>query len=339
MSKVEIILKKYVKELNENKESKKINEYEDLLSDEIENLVNIQDFYQLKLENIISIVEKVEFEEIEENKGIDGCISLIQKIIQETQKIHQKETILLLNSIHISRCSFNVDSCISILKEFETSEICFVLCDLLNPELVTRNYEEELSLKEKEIKKLQTELSNLKQKYLEYPPITAKPADYESDIFQAIEQNKFDSVRYLHETQNIDKEIKGNYDRTPLHYACEKGNLPIVKYLIEKQHVNILSRDKENNTPLHLACWYSGIDVVKYLIETQHIDKEIKGCNDYTPLHQACYKSNLPIIKYLIEKQNVNILSRDKYNNTPLDIAKENNKESVIQYLHQIGNN
>ena len=149
MWKVEDILNQYVNALNDKQD---VNDYEDLLSNEIENLVNITNFYELKLENILSIVEKVEFEEIEENKGIDRCISLIQKIIQETSKISKKESILLLNSIHISECSFNVDSCISILKEFGTSEICSLICDLLNPQLVSRNFEEELLVKDMEIK-------------------------------------------------------------------------------------------------------------------------------------------------------------------------------------------
>ena len=81
MSKVEDVLNQYVNALNDKQD---VNNYEDLLSNEIENLAKI-----------LSIVEKVEFEEIEENKGIDRCITLIQKIIQETSKIYKKESILL----------------------------------------------------------------------------------------------------------------------------------------------------------------------------------------------------------------------------------------------------
>ena len=153
MSKVETFLNKYKKSLKGNKNPDEISDREELLSKEIEKLSNIKQFYELNLENILSIVEKVDFEEIESNHGIQGCISIIQKLIQETTKTYPEQSILLLNSIHISRFSysFDVNSCISIIKEFIHSDICCILSDLLNPQLVTRNYEYELSLKDKEI--------------------------------------------------------------------------------------------------------------------------------------------------------------------------------------------
>ena len=52
-------------------------------------------------------------------------------------------------------------------------------------------------------------------------------------------------VQYLIEKQNIDIDIKGYQEQTPLHYACYEGHLPIVEYLISKG-ANIEANDKYN---------------------------------------------------------------------------------------------
>ena len=71
-------------------------------------------------------------------------------------------------------------------------------------------------------------------------------------------------VQYLIEKQNVDKDIKGIDEKTPLHYACENGFLPIVEYLITKG-ANIEAKDNNGKTPLDLASNEGRIDVVKYL--------------------------------------------------------------------------
>ena len=41
-------------------------------------------------------------------------------------------------------------------------------------------------------------------------------------------------VQFLIEQQNINKELRGYHNQTPLHYAC-LNHLPTVKYLIEQK--------------------------------------------------------------------------------------------------------
>ena len=59
-------------------------------------------------------------------------------------------------------------------------------------------------------------------------------------------------VQYLIEKQNVDKDIKGLCDGTPLHYASEWGETEIVKYLVSKG-ANKNAKDKDDKTPYDLA--------------------------------------------------------------------------------------
>ena len=41
-------------------------------------------------------------------------------------------------------------------------------------------------------------------------------------------------VKYLIVKEIVDIDIKGEYERTSIHYAYERGHHPVVKYLISK---------------------------------------------------------------------------------------------------------
>ena len=61
----------------------------------------------------------------------------------------------------------------------------------------------------------------------------------------------------------VAKDESGNY---VIHYAAEGGLLPIVQYLIEKQNIDKDIRGWKERTPLHVASIYNHIEVVKYLV-------------------------------------------------------------------------
>ena len=80
-------------------------------------------------------------------------------------------------------------------------------------------------------------------------------------------------VQYLIEKQNVDKDIKGYDDETPLHCACKGGHLSIVEYLISKGANIEAKTDLLGQTPLHIASSNGRTPIVKYLIS--------KGANKY----------------------------------------------------------
>ena len=93
--KIEQILIKLENEIKGECKKEVINTYEDLLSEEIEELSTNDFFFHLPLNNIFSVISKVDFSEIEEN---DKTIEIIQNIIKNIINKHfeEKETILIL---------------------------------------------------------------------------------------------------------------------------------------------------------------------------------------------------------------------------------------------------
>ena len=65
------------------------------------------------------------------------------------------------------------------------------------------------------------------------------------------------------EKQNVDKDVKGSFNNTPLHDACWKGPLSIVEFLISKG-----AKIEENgNSLIHFASKSALLPIVQYLIE------------------------------------------------------------------------
>ena len=156
-----------------------------------------------------------------------------------------------------------------------------------------------------------------------------KPNDFEPDIFKACKEAKLLSVRYLIEHQNVDIDIKDEYRRTPLHWACEKGHLPIVEYLISKG-ANVNERDRLGNFVIHSACLNGGhLPIVEYLC-SKGADIEAKDAfYKRTPLHWASYWGKTEIVKFLVSKgANKNVV--DSSGKTPYELANQNEIKNIL---------
>ena len=319
-----------------------ISSYENQLSENIEELVNIPSFYQLPLKNILSVVSLVSFDDV----GVN-VVNLIRRIIHNTILQHEKEkeTILLLQNINTEFCELNLEECIRIIQTVSNCDICNRLGQeyLQFTQLPERDLEFELKEKDQEIEKLKEELRSIKkdddyQEYvrllmIDFPPITAKPADYEPDIFKACKEGNLPSVQYLLEVEKTDKLQKNEEGDSILNVAAKNGSLTIVQYLIENQKIDKDIEGQFGCTPLHSASSNGQLIIVEYLIARAGVDKNIQTKNGDTALHYACNKGHFPIVKYLIEKASADYERKNKYGITGLHFACQNGHFNIAEYL------
>ena len=368
------ILKKLHNEINGSNKPDSISSYEEIVAENISEFSKIDSFFTLPLQNIFSILSKIDFSEIESN------IKIIQNITKSTiaYHMHEKEVLFLLEIIKIEDCSFNMENCIQIIELFSNSDICVKIGQLYHENIKLldgRDMKYELEQKENEIERLQNQLKIYQDlnspllNRLKFPAINQKPKDYEPDIHKACSLGKFKSVQYMIEWENVDANLKDINGKTPLHYACEKCHIPIVEYLIEIAKVDIKVVDKTNITPLlyalrtgniklinyliqkldlpklpsnfqpniFIACASNDLSSVKYIIENIGEIQNIKDQEGKTPLHYAAKNGSLQLVKYLVEECNANVNIPDKLYKTPLEYAISQKNDEIKTYLESKG--
>jgi ankyrin repeat protein len=117
---------------------------------------------------------------------------------------------------------------------------------------------------------------------------------------------------YFFSDKNIDINIRGYQEKTPLHYATAISNIKIVKYLVANK-ANINAKDSKGRTPLQLIGHSSilltkATDIAKLLIHcganVNNLDKEGKSVLDYfykikTGGDDEMSRSKQKLIKYI----------------------------------------
>ena len=338
------IVKNLEEEINGQKRKDIIKLLEEQLSENIEELSKNQIFFNLPLNNIFSVISKVDFDEIDE---IGKLIEIIQNITKNIVKSHfeEKETILILQNLNTTTIYLSVEEIFSILELITNCPILVKLCHLYKEQnkLPEKDYEYELEQKELEIEKLKAAINNLnipsptEELTTNFSPITKQPTDYERNIFQACKKGKLTSVQWLIEKEGEDtNKREENIEWAPLHYSCLKGHLSIVQYLISKG-ANIEAKTKDEWTPLHYASLNGNLSVVEYLI-LKGANIEAKTKDEWTPLHYASEKGHLSIVEYLVSK-GANIEAKTKDEWTPLHYSSLNGHLSIVEYLVSKGAN
>ena len=334
-------IKKLSEEITEYNRQEKIEKYETKLSKNVEELSKIEDFYNLPLKYIFSIISKIDFSLLEE---IDETIEMIQNIIKNIINKHfeEKETILILQNINFTTISFfSFEEILSILELIKNCPILVNFCNLYKEQnkLVDKDYEYEILQKDKEIEQLKNQLNPVSldqsegQICITFLPITKKPIDYEPDLYRACENGKLTSIQWLHEKENVDIRNYTFIDKdTPIHSAAKNGYLDIVQYLIENQKVdvNITGYDDER-TALHWSCLRGYFPIVQYLL-SRGANVESKNKYEETPFHFASWNGQLQIVQYLHSK-GANIEAKTKSGYTPLHYACQNNNLPIVKFL------
>ncbi|XP_070546143.1 26S proteasome non-ATPase regulatory subunit 10-like [Ptychodera flava] len=95
--------------------------------------------------------------------------------------------------------------------------------------------------------------------------IEALTNDNRMPVHLASLQGHLDIVKYFVENLGIDKEVKGNINKTPLINAAEGGHSEVVKYLLGIG-ADIEAVTSDGFTPLHYAAQNGHKDVAEILI-------------------------------------------------------------------------
>ena len=298
------IVKKLEEEINGKNRAETIERYEKALREDIEELSIDENFFNLPLKNIFSVISKVDFNDFDEN---DRIIEIIKNIIKNLINIHkeEKETILILQNLNLNSVSFSThEEIFPILESITNCPILVKYCDLYNEnkQLPEQDFDYQIQQKEKEIE-------NLKQELL----INNQSKEFEHDIFKACRRGNLANVQMLIEKEKVNK-----------------------KKRVEKTDYNL--DFWENDTPIHIAAKFGHLPIVQYLIEKQNVDEDINGKYEKTALHYACEKGHYDIVKYLISK-GANINLQDQYERTPLHYAYINDHDDIAKYLISNGAN
>lgn len=141
------VLSKLSSLINENGNALKIEAYEEVVIECIEDAVKEDEFYSLPMKEILKILSKCV---IADNK-------LLCEIVSRTSEKKGDESVLLLNVLH-AKC-MNRDDFVNIVSKFKCSPLCAQMNEILNEEhnLANRCFEYETGKQKKDIEKLKKE--------------------------------------------------------------------------------------------------------------------------------------------------------------------------------------
>ena len=152
--------------------------------------------------------------------------------------------------------------------------------------------------------------------------------DKENLLFNAIETNNMENVRYL-----IGKEVNIGYKNgreSFLDRAISKKYFDIAKYLIENgAKVHNLRRDQV----LSIAIEGDGLEFIKYLISSNYVSINSTDKSYRTLLHNAVLFNKYDIAEYLVNNENVDVNAQDNNAYTPLLYATEKKQTDIAELL------
>ena len=104
-------------------------------------------------------------------------------------------------------------------------------------------------------------------------------------------------VHYL--ITKVEPDLKGNHDKTPLHYAAEWGQKDIGGFLLEQNNVIVDAVDENGETALHIAAGY-GYDQFAQLLLTKGADVNARSTTSSTPLLGAATFGHRNLVRLLL---------------------------------------
>ena len=163
-------------------------------------------FYKLPIQNISSILAKVQPERVSDYGTT--LMALIPNVVKE----HNDSSALLLQNLNCDSLAFK--DCISVLQCFETCPLCKRIGVLYTQEGEIADVHHEIENKNKEIQSLKQALQE-----------NDYPLHLEADIHKAAAKGDLPSIKYLLKRKEELKERKDHMKNTPLLSACRKWTI------------------------------------------------------------------------------------------------------------------
>jgi hypothetical protein len=147
------------------------------------------------------------------------------------------------------------------------------------------------------------------------------------------------SVKRLLSIRNINVNVKDDlFGESPLHWVARNGHIEIARLLLQNgAEVNVKGR--WDRTPLHSAARncnaHNGkVDILQLLVENG-ADLEAQDNDGWRALHWAVLNGNLPFIQELISRYHVDINAR--MNNGTTALSRARGRPDIITFLQANG--
>ena len=290
---------------------KKIDAYEDVIVESIDEYIEDEAFFSLPTKEITNIIKKCSFDSID----------TINKIISSMIESKGDESTLILNAIDFDEATF--EDCINIISKFEHSPFCQKTNDLFkeSKNLAERDYDFEIKELNIEIDKLNERNKKLKQEIY----ILKKKDDAPPKVPKLTTEDASTKI-----PKQAIAEPRSKIPRVS-RIPKPKVKTPEIPRLASEHGVE--TKDKDGNTPLNQASIHGDLEMVKYQIEKCNAKFETKNYDGSTPLNNAAFNGHLDIVQYLCEKCHANVETKDIIGRTPLYWAANNGYFEIVKYL------
>jgi len=174
--------------------------------------------------------------------------------------------------------------------------------------------------------------------------ITKHPQDVNADggyyvrpLVAALAGEHFQTADLLRHN-GADLDVRGHYEKSPLHGAAYAGNFEVVRILIKYNPAYIHARDEYGWTPLHWASEGPNPkdgSVVRLLLE-HGADINAQNQFGWTPLLWASYYGALEVVRLLLECS-ADVEAKKNGGRTALEIAADYGHDEVVELLRKHG--
>jgi ankyrin repeat protein len=160
-----------------------------------------------------------------------------------------------------------------------------------------------------------------------FPPVP------KAALRHAIDNNSVKTMALLLKHPDIDVNIKGFYNATPLHYAITGSRKEATSLLLEHPDIDVNVRDNHKDTALHYGAMRGGEEVLALLLQNPDIDVNAKNRRNITPLHYAAQRGATKSVELLLERSDIDVNVQDNRDEGRLTALHLATAEVTMQLL------